>query len=165
LNRDPKKCAEEHCDKHVVKMIVETAQILSTVLHHYSTGIFGGNMQLSDMIYKPTHKKHPSVLWAAKSQQNFEWLLTLGFELVLQYCQRYNRSFHKSGLVLHEISRLYEIYKYQIPWPEKTFSAPPQCMPDKYKSVNAVRAYRNYYKGDKVKFAKWTHGLTPKWWN
>lgn len=52
LSRDPVLCAEMHCDKHVVKMILETAQLLSTA--HWELG--------STAPYKPTHKNHPLAL-------------------------------------------------------------------------------------------------------
>ena len=56
LHKDPKICAEYHCDKHVVKMILETAQMLSTAINEHSMGI------AQDRLYKPAYPKHPMTI-------------------------------------------------------------------------------------------------------
>jgi hypothetical protein len=95
LDADIKRCDEYHCDQHVVKMILESVQILCTALykHGFSTP------------YKPTHKKHPCVLWAEDSYDNFIWLKKLALALNEEYKYRFERSNdHKSIAVLNEIS-------------------------------------------------------------
>jgi phage-related protein len=74
LDKDPKKIAMYHNDKHVVKMIVETAQLLCTA-HHVS----GTN---GDIPYRKTHQNHPCSIWARESIENYNWLLTLLKELL-----------------------------------------------------------------------------------
>jgi hypothetical protein len=73
LDKSPYTCARYHCDKHVVKMILETAQLLCGA--HWATG---GTAQ-----YKPTHLNHPCAIWVRKSLSNYKWLCELGFNLCL----------------------------------------------------------------------------------
>jgi hypothetical protein len=75
LDSNIKKCAQYHCDKHVVKMILESAQILSTVLR--LNGV--------DQGYKTTHANHPCTLWAGKSFSNWKWLRELASALNKEY--------------------------------------------------------------------------------
>lgn len=135
LDPDPVIAARMQCDKHIVKMTLETAQILSTVL--------GGP-------YKPTHKHHPSVLWAAKQPY---WTYQHFLGLLDEYKFRYGRE-HKCTECVFVIPHL----SYG-PWTD-----PPQCMPVNYHRADTVQAYRAYYRGDKARFAKWQRGRdAPDW--
>ena len=136
LDRDPVVAAQMQCDKHVVKMTLETAQILSTVT--------GGP-------YRPTHTNHPSVIWAS---QHASWVLEHFKALLDEYTHRYGKA-HKSGEVLASLSSLP---------PDAAWRDPPQCMPNHYQVADTVRAYRLYYRGDKARFAKWQRGrAAPDW--
>ena len=86
LHKDPKICAEYHCDKHVVKMILETAQMLSTAYQKHCG--------LDDNLYKPAYPKHPMTIWVGDSIENYKYALMLGTELGKQYTKRY-RKIHK----------------------------------------------------------------------
>ena len=87
LDRNPEKCARYHCDKHVVKMVLESAQILCSVLH----------MRGEDAPYRPTHISHPCVKWANSSLSNFSWLVELAIQLNEEYKFRYEKLVnHKS---------------------------------------------------------------------
>jgi len=156
LDRDPAKAAKDMCDKHVVKMVLESTQILSTVLNKYIT-VPGA--------YKSTHRNHPCVLWAAKSAPNFYWLLTHALNLDLEYSFRYNKT-HASHNLLCTIAAYYNSERLDraLPWTETEFTDPPQCMPDQYKNNDTVIAYRQYYKGEKSRFAKWAYSDEPEWW-
>jgi len=147
LDNDIKTCAQYHCDQHAVKMILESVQILCTAL----------NKKGFATPYKSTHANHPSVLWAEESYDNFLWLSDLTLELNKEYKYRYDKhSDHKSIAVLSEISN-YSFASMGL----TTF---PQAMPDQYKVADdAVSAYRNFYRGDKAKFAKWTKRAPPEW--
>ena len=140
LDHDINRCAEYHCDQHVIKMILESVQILCTAL--YSHGFATP--------YKPTHQKHPCVLWAECSYDNFIWLKKLTRALNNEYKYRFDKTVdHKSISVLDEISSL-EYKKCGL----KDFA---QAMPEKYKvKGNPVLAYRRFYVGEKMRFAKWT---------
>ncbi|MGV8130627.1 MAG: pyrimidine dimer DNA glycosylase/endonuclease V [Candidatus Pacearchaeota archaeon] len=146
------------CDKHVVKMVVESAQILSTVVQLKKL------QPMPAECYAVTHAHHPCVLWAGKSIDNFQWLTTYALNLALEYTFRYNKA-HKSSTLLMHIAWLLETsWLYSATWPEVGFTEPPQCMPDKYKGPDTVEAYRAYYKGEKARFAKWAHSEEPEWW-
>ena len=116
LNRDTKICAREHCDKHVVKMIVEYAQLLSTA-HR----ILDGNQYFDksktgrkihrwkldqyreDKLYHAVSWNHPSAIWARESFDHYQWLWNLASELCQEYRHRYGGADdkqHKSSLVI-----------------------------------------------------------------
>ena len=155
LAKDAKVCAAYHNDKHVVKMILESAQLLSTA-HHIIDG------EPSIDCYKATHKNHPSAIWARESGRNYEWLWCLTKNLCKEYTRRYNKV-HKvetSRLLDSLANRPYELNLGE-------FTDPPQCMPDEYKvEGDSVQAYRNYYIGAKAGFSKWykKEDMKPSWW-
>ena len=143
LHKDPKICAEYHCDKHVVKMILETAQMLSTAYHrHFDNGI---------ELYKTAFPKHPMTIWVGNSGANFFWTVKLLDQLLYQYTLRYNKV-HSTIKISNMLNKT---YKY---WHELTgdFTPPPQCMPDEYKHKDYITAYKQYYIGEKKRFAKYT---------
>ena len=140
LDMDVKKCAEYHCDKHVVKMILETAQLLCGV-HHMTD-------RITDQVpYKLSHKNHPCAIWARESLDNYLYLCELGLELCKEYTYRYEKR-HKS----QEVIEWCVTNKAQICY--KGLTEPPKAMPDEYKVKDVVESYRNYYIGEKSGFAK-----------
>jgi hypothetical protein len=147
LDKDIEKCAQYHCDQHVVKMILESVQMLCTAL----------NKKGFTTPYKSTHLKHPCVFWVEESFENFLWLKNLAFALNTEYQFRYEKdSDHKSISVIHEISN----YDYE----NRGLTEFAQAMPDQYKVPgDAVKAYRQFYRGEKMKFAKWTKRRVPEW--
>ena len=153
LHHDPKQCAQQTCDKHVVKMIVESAQLLSTA-HH----VLDGDVGMS--IYKSTHKNHPSAIWCRQSDSNYVWLWCLLVSLCKEYTYRYGK-IHKcqrDGLV----SRLMKLPDNISSGP---FTPPTPAMPDQYKVGDVLQSYHNYYNGSKASFARWTGRPTPEWFN
>jgi len=148
LHTDPKICAEYHCDKHVVKMILETAQMLSTAYRRN----FGDN----DDLYKTAYPKHPMTIWVGDSGANFFWSLQLLDQLLYQYTLRYNKV-HKTikiSNLLHGKHKLW--HKWKTPMTD-----PPLCMPDDCKRDCYIFSYRKYYKEYKSHFAKYTVVDTP----
>ncbi|MDV2856763.1 pyrimidine dimer DNA glycosylase/endonuclease V [Oceanimonas sp. CAM02] len=147
LDNNIERCAEYHCDQHVVKMILESVQILCTAL----------NKKGFETPYKSTHIKHPSVLWVEESYDNFQWLTRLTQALNAEYRYRYRKEQdHKSMPVLAQIQ--------QFTYPAIGLTEFAQAMPDQYKVPgDAVQAYRNFYLGDKMKFARWTRREVPHW--
>lgn len=146
LDTDPQQAAKYHNDKHVVKMILETAQILSTINHKHGV----------EAPYKPTHHNHPCVLWAEQSTANYQWLVTLGFALCEEYTYRYNK-IHKSVTALAATA----FPPDNIPEGDLTPFA--QAMPDDCKNTDAVVAYRNYYIKYKQAIASWKNRPAPEW--
>lgn len=153
LDNDPSLAALMHCDKHVVKMVLETAQILSTV-HHLCGSSRAGE------VYKPTHKNHPSVKWAAESASNYRWLAMLFQGLAYEYSWRYNKS-HKSWVQLGG-----RLLKYPKGLAGLACRAPfALAMPDVYKFVSndPVECYRAYYWHEKRDLLTYTKRDEPEW--
>lgn len=144
LSRDPGEAARFHNDRHVVKMLTEYAQILCTVLH-----LFG-----HEAPYRPTHAKHPSVLWTAESLSHWLWLRDLALAVDREYTYRYGK-FHKAG----------EVVKSLLPptMPDHGFREPPQAMPEAFRQADPVEAYRAYYRGPKASFSTWKNREVPAW--
>ena len=148
LDRDINRAAQFHCDQHIVKMPLESAQILCAVLHRYGM----------DAPYKATHAKHPSVLWAGDSVAHFQWLYDFGIALCVEYTYRYGRQ-HKCEGVIGSLPTMPSL-------PDLGWSDPPQAVPEDYRGDDVVAAYRAYYRGEKAVFAgkgvaKWTNRDVP----
>ena len=152
LQREPEACAHDHCDKHVPKMILEYAQLMSTA-HHELDGD-----DCMDQLYKSTHKNHPSAIWARSSDQQYMWLYELFCALSEEYQLRYKKE-HLTFTKLHGILK-YLTRNIQT----NGFTDPPQCMPDEYKHDNCIPAYREFYRHDKSRFAKWKYSDVPTWY-
>lgn len=150
LDTDPQTAAQMHCNKHVVKMPLEAAQMLSTVHHIYDSDD-------SSSVYKPTHRHHPCTLWAAASRSNYSWLFEYFRALNDEYFHRYYKD-HGSWLKLRDVLRRP---------PSTMFDDAPtpfaQAMPDEYKNDDAVVAYRTYYKHDKADLLVYTRRQPPIW--
>ena len=149
LDEDVKKCAQYHVDKHVVKMILETAQLLCGV-HHLS------GYPTDQIPYKLSHKNHPCAIWTRNSLSNYLYLCELGLELGKEYTYRYGK-IHKSMEVINWCIE----HKPHIP--DRGFTEPPKAMPDYFKTNNVVESYRNYYMGAKKGFANWKNRDIPPW--
>ncbi|MCK9503363.1 MAG: pyrimidine dimer DNA glycosylase/endonuclease V [Porticoccaceae bacterium] len=147
LDTNIAKCARYHCDQHVVKMILESVQLLCTAL----------NKKGFVTPYKSTHQNHPCVLWVEESYSNFVWLQKLTVALNKEYQYRYQtRKDHKSMVVLADIAA----------WVYEDIGLTPfaQAMPEQYKIPgDAVAAYRAFYRGEKMHFARWTRRRIPRW--
>lgn len=151
LNHNPEICAQQHCDKHVVKMILEYAQLLSTAHHVLDEYVIYYD------IYKPTHINHPSSKWVRASSENYKWLLELWKNLMLEYTHRYGRV-HASSRLLPYLEHL------PIHIQEGEFFQPPPAMPDEYITTNnSIVNYQNYYKYGKTKLLKYTKREKPTW--
>ncbi len=157
LDEDIYTNASYHCDKHVVKMILEYAQLLSTAHHVLES-------PLADQLYKKTHVNHPSAVWTRASWANYDYVYSLFVACNYEYYTRYNKwhaTYVKLGKLLeNKPDRIHISYD---------LTPPPQCMPDEYKSDatfdGTIAAYRNYYRGEKRNFAKWKYTKEPYWWN
>lgn len=169
LDRDYNKSAEMHNDKHVIKMILEYAQLLSSA-HRFLDGYkeidLSSNRKatrykLKDdrdgILYKSTHINHPSTIWTRESKENYTWLYNMWVSLSNEYTHRYGKV-HKS----------YAKLKDALKTPPSNIKSlgltdVRQAMPDVYKCEDFVNAYRKYYIGDKQSFAKWTKRNVPEW--
>lgn len=152
LDKDPIDAAQAHCDKHVVKMVLESTQILST-LHH----LYGDVGKLAIEPYRKTHESHPCVKWAGETSENFNFLVELTEALFDEYSYRYDKT-HASEKVFNIV----RVRPHGIPTGDLTQFA--LAMPEIYKTIDPVESYRAYYRGEKRDFAKWTHRAEPYWW-
>ena len=135
LHEDPHKAAEYQYNKHVVKMLLESAQMLCTAHHHFDNG--------DNVPYKKAHYNHPSTIWVRERTGNYYWLYNHMIALGDEYTRRYGKT-HLSITKCKEV-----LSSHPKGMREHWHVQPPQCMPDKYKDDCSVRAYWNYYIGDK----------------
>jgi hypothetical protein len=136
LDKCPEKAARLQYNKHVVKMILESAQMLCTA-HHCIMG------EDADVPYKAAHKNHPSTVWARQSGENYTWLYRHMMELGREYERRYG----KKHLSIIKCEDPLSILPGGIL--ETGLTKMPQCMPDEYKDKCSIQAYWNYYIGEK----------------
>jgi hypothetical protein len=144
LDNDLEKSCQYHNDKHVVKMILEGIQILSTAL--WETG--------KSAPYKSTHKNHPCCIWAKKSLSNWRWLKSFVLALNNEKIFRYGKS-HRSVEFLKEME--------EPDIPDIGLTPFVQAMPEIYRGKDAVKAYRKYYICEKKHFSTWKNRPTPYW--
>jgi hypothetical protein len=147
LDEDPERAARDHCDKHVIKMILESGQLLCAA-HPSETAP-----------WKRTHYNHPCATWTRASRENYIWLARLGLELCAEYTRRYDKR-HKSEDVLMWCA---ENIPTTIPeGPLTPFTV--VIKNPAYHRNTAVESYRAYYLGDKIRFARWRYCKPPLWW-
>lgn len=151
LDECPIKAASMHCDKHVVKMILEYAQLLSTA-HHI---VDGCDSDITDKIYKPAYVNHPSNVWVRQSSTHYAYLELLFSRLCVIYSEIYGRVHATETKLLALLSN-----------PPKNiantkFIPPPQCMPDIYKHSYTRYAYLRYYSNAKRKILKYKSRIMP----
>ena len=161
LDRDPAIAARFHNDKHTIKMILESAQLLSTA-HRL---LDGTNNVLPDdrngILYRATHKNHPSAIWVRSDLDHYRWVYNLLYFLIAEYRYRYKDRAHKTERLLPYL--LDAPHNISMDGPLAMVD-PPQCMPDDCKHEDCVTAYRQYYKKHKYHIAKWTRREQPEWW-
>jgi hypothetical protein len=159
LDNHPQTSARYHCNTHVVKMCTEYAQILSTAYK------INANVNLKELGFMaPTHEKHPSVLWAAESRQNWYDLYNLWVCLMDEYRYRYDRVYThwRWASKLAEIEE--EAYHTgKLEWPALHNTPLKLAMPDVFKQDDPVLAYRSYYIWNKCKLLKYRRRPVPEW--
>ena len=153
LDLEPTLCAQYHNNRHVVKMVLESSQMLCTVMRE-KFGI--------DYGYKSTHKSHSCTVWTGENHYNFCWLKILGLELCKEYTYRYGKV-HKCQYIIEEA-----YYPKHLQVPSLSLlgiSMTPfsQCMPEQYKNIDPVVAYRDYYRNEKKHLLQYTKREMPKW--
>ena len=171
LSIDPKEAAEAHGDKHVVKMILETAQLLSTA-HRVLDGVEEAGKSASGrkkkvwklpdaidtIMYSATHINHPSAVWVRESSANYDWLYTHLLALGREYTHRYSRThltIDKLGTILKDAPKNIK---------QGGLTKMPSCMGDEFKvGDDPIANYRNYYTVGKASLHRWTNRLPPQW--
>jgi len=153
LDLDPKLAAEYHCNKHVVKMIVEECQMLSTAHRLLSDDL---SSEEDKILYNAVYMNHPCAIWVRQTSGNYEWAYALLENLCQEYTLRYERV-HKSSQLLPYLQYL---PKGIVKSPLTDFA---QAVPEDCKHDNPVIAYQKYYREHKSSFAKWTKRSVPTW--
>jgi hypothetical protein len=168
LDENPVVAAQYHCDKHVVKMILEEAQMLCTAHriidgNEYVDASSGRKIKrwrLNDdrevLLYKATHVGHPCTQWVMESNNNYNWAVVLFLALLNEYAVRYGK--------VHKCQGMVDLLKNP---PQNIrvghLTQFPQAMPDDCKQENPIDGYRDYYINHKARFAKWTNREIPEW--
>lgn len=149
LDASPVIAARMLCDRHVPKMLLESAQLLCSPF------------PVGTAPYKRTHYNHPCSIWTRESYANYSWLLDHAYSISDEFLKRFGKE-HKS----HAVVRWCLGHFNELPFQKQDLTPFALAMPDQYRSDDAVAAYRSYYLGDKVRFAKWEKGTEkPAWWN
>jgi len=149
LDLDPKKCAKYHVDKHCIKQLLESAQLLCGVHHVVNPTL--------DIPYKLSHKNHPCSIWARECIENYLWLCDLGLSLCEEYTYRYGKR-HKSQDVIEwalihrpNLNENGDITPFAL------------AMPDECKKKSPVDSYRLYYIKHKSNISTWKKRGAPEW--
>ena len=140
LHKNPVEAAKLQYNKHVVKMILESAQMLCTAHHE----IMGDD---ADVPYKRAHVNHPSTIWARRSAQNYVWL----YDHFVALAQEYKKRYGKDHLSYTKCDPYLRFLPGGLPY--TGFTQPPQAMPNEYKDECSLQAYWNYYINDKKHIA------------
>lgn len=174
LDNDPVKCAQMHVDKHVCKMVIEYAQLLSTT-HRVLDGeeyrrLSANNRSIKawrlpdgreERLMKPTMMNHPSAIWLRQSDKNYLWLYNMWCELLKEFTYRYGKT-HACARLIPDLAVL------PTNIPDKPFTGPIPAMPDECKVPgNSLQSYHNYYNMNKQHLWSWKGKINsrpvPKW--
>jgi len=169
LSSDIDECAMLHTDKHVVKMILEYAQLLSTA-HRVLDGkqsicisdsgrkkkVWMLSDEKDQILYTATHINHPSAIWVRQSSENYRWLYALWSRLLTEYTHRYEK-LHKTSRLCGALSSLPLNIKVS------NFTEPPKAMPVQFDLGDTVTSYRAYYVGAKSHLFNWKRRSIPEW--
>ena len=156
LHNDPIYAARMQCDKHIPKMVLESAQMMAQALRRHGATDDMMPLTKSGTPYKGGHKHHPCTVWVGDTYHNFSWLAQHAKALCREYTKRFSKT-HACQSPIHQMSIM--IYLFN----DTGLTPFAQAMPDEYRDDDAVKAYRAYYHSKQ--FAKWEKGTpAPDWW-
>lgn len=178
VDTDPHRAAQALVDKHVVKMILESAQLLSTA-HRLLDGELQVRQRLvpgtlenpkyrkhkvwllrderQDFMYQATHMNHPSAVWTRTSVENYLWLVEHFDGLLREYEHRYKKRHKCFDMLMMLQSPPKKLEEWDM-------TPMPSAMAEEYKiSDDPLTNYRNYYKIGKASMHKWTNRQPPEW--
>lgn len=171
LSEDPVEAAQLQCDKHVVKMVLESAQLLSTA-HRLLDGKEGKQLsstgktmrkawfmpkQEDEILYSATHVNHPCAIWTRNSNKNYMWLYNHFIALCNEYTFRYN----KTHLTDSKLRKRLQHIPMRITIGEQTEFV---TATGDIKLDNPVNTYRQYYKNKQNDMTMcWTKRNVPEW--
>lgn len=171
IDNDPTLAAQQMVDKHVVKMILETAQLLSTAhrildgteyVGQSASGRKAKRWRLDEpresVLYSATHINHPSAVWCRQSNNNYTWLYCHFVALLDEYTYRYGKV-HKCAAL--EFCDALKTLPTNISVGH--FTSPTPAMAEEYLCATSLESYRNYYIHGKKHLHKWTKRSIPEW--
>ena len=162
LDENPAVAAQMMCDKHIPKMLVESAQMMASALRRHGLGDEDLPLTRRGTPYKGGYTHHPCTRWAGDSYENFMWLYQHAEAISSEYIKRFGKR-HLTRRAIREMNETF--HKYSFAFNKNGLTPFAQAMPNQYKNTDAVKAYRDYYKADKAYFAKWEKGTpAPNWW-
>ena len=171
IDESPVQAAQWMVDRHVVKMILESAQLLSTAHRLLDGEEFIGKTKTGrkakrwklydsreDVLYQATHINHPSAVWCRKSVENYNWLADHLHALLQEYTHRYGKKHKVEGDLSYMLmSPPKNLQEYDM-------TTMPSAMADEYKiSDDPIINYRNYYKNGKASLHSWKNRQPPEW--
>ncbi len=177
-NDCPVISAQEMCDKHVVKMIVEYAQLMSTAHRVLDGKQYEGRTKanrrirrwlhpdknMEEVLYKASHINHPSSLWCRTTTANYEWL----YKHFLASCKEYTLRYGKVHATETKLAEVFKTPPKNLPKGKQTefavaIAANQTCrkLPG-FNKLSVVDKYKQYIRCDKP-FAKWTKRDKPSW--
>ena len=171
LHEDPIQNAKWHIDKHIVKMPIEYAQLMSTAHRMLDGEMYLDkstnnrkikrwklNDERESVLYKASHINHPSAICVRQSVENYMKMYKIYMATLAEYTYRYGKihgSTKPSLLLIRPPKNIPMVKGTQVP----------QCMPEMCKvKFNPILAYRNYYIVEKNSFASWKNRSTPEWY-
>ena len=171
IDESPVQAAQWMVDRHVVKMILESAQLLSTAHRLLDGEDFVGKTKTGrkakrwklydnreDVLYQATHINHPSAVWCRKSVENYNWLADHLHALLQEYTHRYGKKHKVEGDLSYMLmSPPKNLQEYDM-------TTMPSAMADEYKiSDDPIINYRNYYQNGKASLHSWKNRQPPEW--
>ena len=182
LDSDPIIAAQMQCDKHVVKMIVESAQMLSTAHRLLDGTLVEGKRMVAGSVpvrwrkykswthqdsvkeqtlYKAVHMSHPSTLWTMESLANYNWHYQHFVALCDEYKYRYNKIHATASLLTFLLDEIPDNIPDVGPTPVRlAMKSNPECM----HADDPVRSYREFYQTKQTRFKMvWTKRDKPEW--
>ena len=156
LDPDVDECARSHVDRHVVKMILEYAQLLSTAHRILDEQI---SPELDSILYKTTHKNHPCAVWVRENSANYRYVHSLLEALCVEYSYRYERvhATQTKGIVdaLKNLPMNIKI--------DSEMTQAPKCVADDCIQDDLYESYRDYYRKHKSHILSWKNRPEPVW--
>lgn len=160
LHSDPAIAAAWHCDQHIHKMILETAQMLSAIARTKHPG-----HEHNKYLYQPTHKNHPCTKWIAESIDHLRWVVDLAAQLEYTRQVCHASAEHNSIAVIHtavailvpeEIEQ--DFWRMQAR-PNSFALAMPEAIKNNTAFPDAHSKYQEYYR---MKNRQWKGQMTWK---
>lgn len=171
-----RECAQSHFDKHVVKMILELTQLLSTAWHMLDSDEAADHLD-NGLIYRKTHYNHPCAKWVRAHINNYNFTCELAHELCDEWRLRYDHD--RTHKCEPKLDFLFDTAPPSIPRyyirSSKTnphgFTFPmPQAMPDECRvepasssMADCVAAYRRYYQSPHKSHIRAWKTSKPDW--